>query len=150
MRTLCDRLWNLQAKFTLREPHSWDPRQRTTWSRVVTSDFNSVLWTVQFNKNTKVKICIFFILLQPVRQSVAVDTMDIGVATDADCVGPCEPGTAVNLEGIVWHETDQGIHTLVLLRNKSYRQLFALIFMNISNVLYHGNNTLFSLLLVNS
>ena len=43
MRTLCDRLWNLQAKFTLREPHSWDPRQRTTWSRVVTSDFNSVL-----------------------------------------------------------------------------------------------------------
>ena len=43
MRTLCDRLWNLQAKLTLREPHSWDPRQRTTWSRVVTSDFNSVL-----------------------------------------------------------------------------------------------------------
>ena len=27
----------------LREPHSWDPRQRTTWSRVVTLDFNSVL-----------------------------------------------------------------------------------------------------------
>ena len=26
MRTLCDRLWNLQAKLTLREPHSWDPR----------------------------------------------------------------------------------------------------------------------------
>ena len=47
MRTLCDRLWNLQAKLTLREPHSWDPRQRTTWSRVVTFDFNSVytqLW----------------------------------------------------------------------------------------------------------
>ena len=36
-------------KLTLREPHSWDPRQRTTWSRVVTSDFNSVLpctWTM--------------------------------------------------------------------------------------------------------
>ena len=47
MRTLCDRLWNLQAKFTLREPHSWDPRQRTTWSRVVTSDFNSVLRDVR-------------------------------------------------------------------------------------------------------
>ena len=46
MRTLCDRLWNLQAKLTLREPHSWDPRQRTTWSRVVTSDFNSVLHRV--------------------------------------------------------------------------------------------------------
>ena len=31
-----------RMKFTKREPHSWDPRQRTTWSRVVTSDFNSV------------------------------------------------------------------------------------------------------------
>ena len=29
-------------KLTKREPHSWDPRQRTTWSRLVTSDFNSV------------------------------------------------------------------------------------------------------------
>ena len=28
-------------KLTKREPHSWDP-QRTTWSRLVTSDFNSV------------------------------------------------------------------------------------------------------------
>ena len=42
MRTLCDRLWNLQAKLTKREPHSWDPRQRTTWSGLVTFDFNSV------------------------------------------------------------------------------------------------------------
>ena len=31
-------------KLTKREPHSWDPRQRTTWSRLVTSDFNSVYW----------------------------------------------------------------------------------------------------------
>ena len=30
-------------KLTKREPHSWDPRQRTTWSGLVTSDFNSVL-----------------------------------------------------------------------------------------------------------
>ena len=41
MRRLCHRLWNLQAKLTKREPHSWDP-QRTTWSRLVTFDFNSV------------------------------------------------------------------------------------------------------------
>ena len=39
----CHPVWNLQAKFTKREPHSWDPRQRTTWSRPVTFDFNSVL-----------------------------------------------------------------------------------------------------------
>ena len=43
MRNLCHRLWNLQAKLTKREPHFWDPRQRTTWSGHVTSDFNSVL-----------------------------------------------------------------------------------------------------------
>ena len=33
----------LTMKLTKHEPHSWDPRQRTTWSRRVTSDFNSVL-----------------------------------------------------------------------------------------------------------
>ena len=42
MRRLCHRQWNWQAKLTKREPHSWDPRQQTTWSRLVTSDFNSV------------------------------------------------------------------------------------------------------------
>ena len=31
-----------RMKLTKREPHSWDPRQLTTWSRRVTSDFNSV------------------------------------------------------------------------------------------------------------
>ena len=31
-----------RMKLTKPEPHSWDPRQRTTWSRRVTSDFNSV------------------------------------------------------------------------------------------------------------
>ena len=40
--------------------------------------------------------------------------VDTGTSTDAatltepDALGPCEPGTAVNLEGIVWHETDTG------------------------------------------
>ena len=47
MRKLCHRLWNWQAKLTKREPHSWDPRQRTTWSGLVTSDFNSVLGSVR-------------------------------------------------------------------------------------------------------
>ena len=40
--------------------------------------------------------------------------VDVGTATDVstltepEMLGPCEPGTAVNLEGIVWHETDTG------------------------------------------
>ena len=42
-KTACRRVWNWQAKLTKREPHSWDPRQQTTWSRPVTFDFNSVL-----------------------------------------------------------------------------------------------------------
>ena len=32
----------LTSELTKREPHSWDPRQRTTWSGLVTSDLNSV------------------------------------------------------------------------------------------------------------
>ena len=38
MRRLCRREWNWQSV----NQHSWDPRQRTTWSRRVTSDFNSL------------------------------------------------------------------------------------------------------------
>ena len=52
-------------KFTLREPHSWDPWQRTMWSRVVTSDFNSVYCKWSF-------ICIktwAVLLTQPLQTS---------------------------------------------------------------------------------
>ncbi|KAG8230481.1 hypothetical protein J437_LFUL013523 [Ladona fulva] len=30
----------------------------------------------------------------------------VGTITEPDCLGPCEPGTSVTLEGIVWHETE--------------------------------------------
>ncbi|XP_022094028.1 zinc finger protein 608-like [Acanthaster planci] len=53
--------------------------------------------------------------------SVSVDTSDMSTLTDPDCLGPCEPGTSVNLEGIVWHETDQGVLVVnVTWRNKTY------------------------------
>ncbi|CAD7078319.1 unnamed protein product [Hermetia illucens] len=32
-----------------------------------------------------------------------------GTLTEPECLGPCEPGTSVNLDGIVWHETEDGI-----------------------------------------
>jgi len=35
-------------------------------------------------------------------------TSDVGVMTEVDSLGPCEPGTSVHLDGIVWHETDTG------------------------------------------
>ena len=39
---------------------------------------------------------------------VATETCSVGVATDPDCLGPCEPGSSVTLEGIIWQETDNG------------------------------------------
>ena len=33
---------------------------------------------------------------------------DASTLTEPENLGPCEPGTSVNLEGIVWHETDTG------------------------------------------
>lgn len=41
-------------------------------------------------------------------RSVAVNTTDAALATEPECLGPCEPGTSVNLEGIVWQETEDG------------------------------------------
>ena len=42
MRTLMPSRTKFTSEFTKREPHSWDPRQRTSCD-VATSDFNSVL-----------------------------------------------------------------------------------------------------------
>ena len=44
LRRLCHRDWNWQWNWQSVNQHSWDPRQQTTWSRRVTSDFNSVYW----------------------------------------------------------------------------------------------------------
>ena len=41
-------------------------------------------------------------------QDVGVETCCAATITDPDCLGPCEPGTAVTLEGIVWQETENG------------------------------------------
>lgn len=41
-------------------------------------------------------------------RSVGVNTCDVALATEPECLGPCEPGTSVNLEGIVWQETEDG------------------------------------------
>lgn len=45
----------------------------------------------------------------------------VGTITEPDCLGPCEPGTAVTLEGIVWHETEGGVLVVnVTWRGKTY------------------------------
>ena len=43
------------------------------------------------------------------------DTSSVGVVTDPDCLGPCEPGTHVNLEGIVWTKSENGNQIVGLL-----------------------------------
>ena len=47
---------------------------------------------------------------QPEQRTVGTvtSTSDIGVMTEPDALGPCEPGTSVHLDGIVWHESDTG------------------------------------------
>ena len=50
MRRLCRREWNRQRNWQSVNQHSWDPWQWTTWSRRVTSDFNSV-YTVKVRRH---------------------------------------------------------------------------------------------------
>jgi len=47
-------------------------------------------------------------------RDAAVDACHVGVLTDPDCLGPCEPGTTVTLEGIVWNETENGMKRSLL------------------------------------
>ncbi|XP_070690538.1 zinc finger protein 608 [Pempheris klunzingeri] len=58
-------------------------------------------------------------------RSVGTNTQDGGVSGalegDSACLGPCQPGTSVNLEGIVWHETEEGVLVVnVTWRKRTY------------------------------
>ncbi|KAH3841976.1 zinc finger protein 608-like [Dreissena polymorpha] len=54
-------------------------------------------------------------------QDSATETADIAVATETDLLGPCEPGTSVTLEGIVWRESENGVLVVnVTWRDKTY------------------------------
>ncbi|GFR98817.1 zinc finger protein 608 [Elysia marginata] len=59
--------------------------------------------------------------LAPQTRSVAVETCNSGTVTEPECLGPCEPGSSVRLEGIVWKETDNGLLVVnVTWRGKTY------------------------------
>ncbi|XP_038143039.1 zinc finger protein 608 [Cyprinodon tularosa] len=58
-------------------------------------------------------------------RSVGTNTQDGGFpgVPDGDpaLLGPCQPGTSVNLEGIVWHETEEGVLVVnVTWRKRTY------------------------------
>ena len=40
---------------------------------------------------------------------------EMGTMTEPECIGPLDPGTSVTLEGIVWHETDGGILSILII-----------------------------------
>lgn len=46
-------------------------------------------------------------------KDVCVGT-SVATITEPDCLGPCEPGSSVTLEGIVWHETQGGSYLQLL------------------------------------
>ncbi|KAK7486824.1 hypothetical protein BaRGS_00021971 [Batillaria attramentaria] len=54
-------------------------------------------------------------------QDASTETCSVGVVTEPECLGPCEPGTSVTLEGIVWQETENGVLVInVTWRGKTY------------------------------
>ncbi|XP_054629509.1 zinc finger protein 608 isoform X2 [Dunckerocampus dactyliophorus] len=58
-------------------------------------------------------------------RSVGTNTQDASAPSgpdgDSDFMGPCQPGTSVNLEGIVWHETEEGVLVVnVTWRKRTY------------------------------
>ena len=59
-------------------------------------------------------------------KDAGVDACHVGVVTDPDCLGPCEPGTTVTLEGIVWNETENGITAAMLILSLSLSLCFSL------------------------
>ncbi|KAL3181400.1 hypothetical protein MRX96_036953 [Rhipicephalus microplus] len=55
------------------------------------------------------------------RKDSGVLCTSVGTITEPDCLGPCEPGTSVTLEGIVWQETEGGVLVVnVTWRGKTY------------------------------
>lgn len=39
---------------------------------------------------------------------MGTNTQEAERAVESNYMEPCQPGTSVNLEGIVWHETEEG------------------------------------------
>uniref|UniRef100_A0A672K076 Zinc finger protein 608 n=1 Tax=Sinocyclocheilus grahami TaxID=75366 RepID=A0A672K076_SINGR len=54
-------------------------------------------------------------------RSVGTNTQEAEKALESSYMEPCQPGTSVNLEGIVWHETEEGVLVVnVTWRKRTY------------------------------
>ncbi|KAI5642916.1 hypothetical protein NE865_04955 [Phthorimaea operculella] len=68
--------------------------------------------------NSQIITTIFIPIIETAEVCVGTS---VGTITEPDCLGPCEPGTSVTLEGIVWHETEGGVLVVnVTWRGKTY------------------------------
>jgi len=57
----------------------------------------------------------------PLKRMKVGRTQEAGTITEPDSLGPCEPGTTINLDGIVWNETKGGLLSLnITWRGKSF------------------------------
>jgi len=75
------------------------------------------------NKNNSLDSPLRRALEQPPlkRFRMASRTAEAGTLTEPESLGPCEPGTTINLDGIVWNETKGGMLSLnITWRGKSY------------------------------
>jgi len=54
---------------------------------------------------SSINVALHFYTLLQVDASVCTE---IATMTEPDCMGPMDPGSSVVLEGIVWHETENG------------------------------------------
>lgn len=71
-------------------------------NQMLCNDYNSFIFGFLCEQYLIVALCLF-----QETAEVCVGT-SVGTITEPDCLGPCEPGTSVTLEGIVWHETEGG------------------------------------------
>uniref|UniRef100_A0A673FVY5 Zinc finger protein 608-like n=1 Tax=Sinocyclocheilus rhinocerous TaxID=307959 RepID=A0A673FVY5_9TELE len=63
----------------------------------------------------------FSLQLSVKTRSVGTNTQEAEKALESSYMEPCQPGTSVNLEGIVWHETEEGVLVVnVTWRKRTY------------------------------
>ncbi|XP_051524431.1 zinc finger protein 608-like [Myxocyprinus asiaticus] len=59
--------------------------------------------------------------LSVMTRSVGTNTQETEKTIESSYMEPCQPGTSVNLEGIVWHETEEGVLVVnVTWRKRTY------------------------------
>lgn len=65
----------------------------------------------------------FSLQLSVKTRSVGTNTQEAEKTFESSYMEPCQPGTSVNLEGIVWHETEEGESLLFCAKFHTYKTI---------------------------